>query len=51
MDQICDNCRQSVKGLIKVAGHDDLYMYEKNWCFACVYEKALSDTKSRKKTQ
>jgi recombinational DNA repair protein RecR len=48
MNQICDNCKRSVEGLVAVAGPADLYQIEKRWCFACVYEKALADYESRK---
>ena len=48
MDQICDNCKRTVEGLVKVSGAQDLYMFAKSWCFACVYEKGLADYESRK---
>jgi hypothetical protein len=48
MSQICDNCKRPVEGLVQVAGPQDLYMFEKGWCFACVYEKGLIDFQKRK---
>jgi recombinational DNA repair protein RecR len=48
MEQICDNCKRTVEGLVAVAGPGDLYKIERRWCFACVYEKGLADYESRK---
>jgi hypothetical protein len=48
MDQICDNCKRTVEGLLKVSGSEDLYTFPKAWCFACVYEKGFADYESRK---
>jgi hypothetical protein len=48
LDQICDNCKRTVEGLVAVAGPGDLYQIEKRWCFACVYEKGLAEYEFRK---
>ena len=48
MNQICDNCKKQVEGLVQVAGPQDLYTFEKGWCYACVYEKGLADSLKRK---
>ncbi len=43
VEQTCDKCRKQVKGLIKVATPENLYVYTQDWCFACVYEKGQAD--------
>jgi len=48
MDQICDNCGKTVEGLVKVSGPKDSYTFAKSWCFACVYDKGLRESNSRK---
>jgi hypothetical protein len=51
MNQICDNCEMSVEGLVQVSGPEDLYTFEKGWCFACVYEMGMIDFGKRKESQ
>lgn len=48
MSQECSNCGKQVGGLVSVAGPEDLYNFYKAWCFACVYEKGLTDYNKRK---
>ena len=48
MTQICDNCKRQVEGLVQVAEPQNLYMFDKAWCFACVYEKGFTESVKRK---
>jgi hypothetical protein len=48
VDQICDNCGRTVEGLVKVSGPKDLDTFPRSWCFACVYDKGLRESTSRK---
>ncbi len=48
MEQICDKCGKSVRDVVRVSEPENLYSYTKDWCFACVYEKGLSDSNKRK---
>lgn len=47
MEQVCDKCGKTVSGVVRVSEPQDLYSYTKNWCFACVYEKGLTDFNKR----